>query len=109
MAEVIFTAEALRGIEEVHAYIAQDSQRYADVQVQRFYDAAAQLAGFPKSGHPVPEVKSLHVRELTIGNYRMMYRLLEPDIVEVMIIHHAKRRFPSGRIPPGPVSTRRKR
>lgn len=109
MAEVKFTAEALRDIEEIHAYIAQDSQRYADMQVQRFYDAAAQLADFPKSGHPVPEVKSLNVRELTIGNYRMMYRLLEPEFVEVMIIHHSKRRFPSGRIPPASVSTRRKR
>jgi hypothetical protein len=35
--------------------------------------------------------------------------LLEPDIVEVMIIHHVKRRFPFGRILPGsPTRSRRK-
>lgn len=31
----------------------------------------------------------------------MMYRLLEPDIIEIMLIHHGKRRFPYGRISPG--------
>ncbi|TXI78631.1 MAG: type II toxin-antitoxin system RelE/ParE family toxin [Flavobacteriales bacterium] len=109
MAEVIFTAEAVRDIEEIHAYIAQDSVRYADRQVRLFYEEAERLALFPRGGRMVPEVQHFTVRELIIGNYRMMYRLLEPDVVEVMIIHHAKRRFPFGRIQPGgSTRTRRK-
>lgn len=101
MAEVVFTAEAVRDIEEIHAYIAQDSVRYADRQVRLFYEEAERLATFPRGGRMVPEVDHFTVRELIIGNYRMMYRLLEPDTVEVMIIHHTKRRFPFGRVVPG--------
>jgi addiction module RelE/StbE family toxin len=109
MAEVVFTAEAVRDIVEIHAYIAQDSVRYADRQVQRFYEEAERLSAFPRGGRMVPEVEHFSVREIIIGNYRMMYRLLEPDIVEVMIIHHVKRRFPFGRILPGsPTRSRRK-
>lgn len=109
MAEVVFTAEAVRDIEEVHAYIAQDSTRYADRQVQLFYEEAERLANFPRSGRMVPEIEHFKVRELIIGNYRMMYRLVESDIVEVMIIHHAKRRFPFGRIPPAKLKPRRRK
>lgn len=101
MAEVVFTAEAIRDIEEIHAYIAQDSVRYADRQVQKFYEEATVLSHHPKSGRMVREVEVHSIREIRVGNYRMMYRLLEPDIVEVMIIHHSKRRFPFGRVPPG--------
>ncbi len=109
MAEVVFSAEAIRDIEEIHAYIKQDSVRYADRQVQRFYEEAERLETFPRGGRMVPEVEHFTVRELIIGNYRMMYRLLEPDLVEIMIIHHSKRRFPFGRIIPGSLSTRRKK
>ena len=107
MAEVVFTAEAIRDIEEIHAYIAQDSVRYADRQVQKFYEEATRLSDHPKSGPMVKEVDIHSIREIRVGNYRMMYRLLEPDIVEVMIIHHSKRRFPYGRVPP--VATKRTR
>ncbi len=109
MAEVVFSAEAVRDIEEIHAYIAQDSARYAERQVQLFYEEAERLAVFPRGGRMVPEIEHFTVRELIIGNYRMMYRLLEPDIVEVMIIHHAKRRFPFGRIPPATLKPRRRK
>ena len=109
MAEIVFTAEAIRDIEEIRAYIAQDSARYADRQVQRFYLEVERLARFPLSGRMVPEVEVYSVREVIIGNYRMMYRLLEPDIVEIMIIHHGKRRFPCGRIMPGEVKPPRRR
>ena len=100
MAEVVFTAEAIRDMEEIHAYIAQDSVRYADRQVQIFYEKATFLSHHPKGGRMVQEVEQQTIREIRVGNYRMMYRLREPDIVEVMIIHHSKRRFPFGRVPP---------
>lgn len=109
MAEIVFAAEAIRDIEEIHAYIAQDSARYADRQVQRFYQEVERLARFPLSGRMVPEIALYSVREVIIGNYRMMYRLLETDIVEVMIIHHGKRRFPYGRVVTGGIKPPRRR
>ncbi len=106
MAEIVFTAEAVRDIEEIQAYIAQDSVRFANRQVQQFYAEAERLANFPRGGRMVPEVEMFSIREVIVGNYRMMYRLLKPDIVEVMIIHHVKRRFPYGRIMPGSIKRR---
>ncbi|MBK9194828.1 MAG: type II toxin-antitoxin system RelE/ParE family toxin [Flavobacteriales bacterium] len=78
MAQVRFTAEAIRDIEEIHAYIAQDSIRYADRQVRIFYAEAERLLDFPHGGRMVPELQRYSVRELIIGNYRMMYRFARP-------------------------------
>jgi toxin ParE1/3/4 len=100
MAQVRFTAQAIRDIEEIRAFIAQDSERYADRQVHLFYEEADRLTGTTTPGRMVPEIGIFTVRESIIGNYRMMYRLVEPDIVEIMLIHHGKRRFPFGRILP---------
>ena len=101
MAQVRFTAQAIRDIEENHTYIAHDSERYADRQVQRFYAEADRLSGTTSPGRMVPEIGIFNVRESILGNYRMMYRLLEPDIIEVLLIHHGRRRFPYGRIARG--------
>jgi len=106
MAEVRFTAEAIRDIDEIHAFIAQDSVRYADRQVQLFYDEASRLSQHPLFGKRVAEAQPLLVREILVGNYRIMYRLLD-DVVEIMIIHHSKRRFPQSRI--AQISTQRRK
>ncbi|HEY0977276.1 MAG TPA: type II toxin-antitoxin system RelE/ParE family toxin [Flavobacteriales bacterium] len=101
MAQIRFTAEAIRDIEEIHAYIAQDSARYADRQVQLFYAEAERLERTRTGGRMVPETADPSLRESIIGNYRMMFRLLEPDIIEILLIHHGKRRFPYGRVMSG--------
>ncbi|QQR87980.1 MAG: type II toxin-antitoxin system RelE/ParE family toxin [Flavobacteriales bacterium] len=109
MAQVRFTAQAIRDIEEIRAYIAQDSVRYADRQVRLFYNEAERLTTVTTPGRMVPEIGMFAVRESIIGNYRMMYRLLDPDIVEVLLIHHGRRRFPFGRLMPGGVRRSRGR
>ena len=79
----------------------RDSEQDADRQVQRFYAEADRLSGTTSPGRMVPEIGIFNVRESILGNYRMMYRLLEPDIIEVLLIHHGRRRFPYGRIARG--------
>lgn len=63
MAQVRFTAQAIRDIEEVRAYIAQDSERYADRQVQLFYAEADRLIGTTTPGRMVPETGIFNVRD----------------------------------------------
>jgi plasmid stabilization system protein ParE len=56
MAEVIFSARAIRDIERIHAYIAKDSIRYANGQVRRIINAADLVATYPRGGRVVPEI-----------------------------------------------------
>ena len=43
--------------------------------MERLFDATQRLESFPLSGRVVPELDRSDVRELIIGEYRIVYRL----------------------------------
>jgi plasmid stabilization system protein ParE len=45
--KVIWTPGAVRDLEQIHAYIAADTPRYADVVAARIVEAFERLADFP--------------------------------------------------------------
>lgn len=49
MVKVNWTLQSIQNIEHIADFIALDSQRYAEVQVQRFFDAVKILEIQPKS------------------------------------------------------------
>jgi len=107
MAEVKFSEKALRDMDSIAAYIARDPEFHASKQIERFLAGANGLKIFPLKGHLVPEVDHPTVRELKVGNYRLIYRLIENDVVEILTVHHGARRFPYTRIPPGTTRSKR--
>ena len=48
---------------------------------------------FPLSGRIVPEVGDETIREILLGNYRVVYRVLLHDTVQVLTIYHGARIF----------------
>ncbi|HYH45643.1 MAG TPA: type II toxin-antitoxin system RelE/ParE family toxin [Thermoanaerobaculia bacterium] len=70
-------------------YIARDSQRYAQIQVERIRSAAAQAGHFPNMGRPVPEFPDEPWREVLTGNYRVIYRPdpAEDRVVVLAVVH----------------------
>lgn len=107
MAEVRFSENALRDMDGIAAYIARDSEFHAAKQVERFFESDERLKTHPRIGRMVPEVCHPSIRELIVGNYRMMYHLSKEDVAEVLTVHHSARRFPFGRVLPGIPRTRR--
>ena len=51
MAEINWTAEAQRWLEDIFEYIAADNPRAAAETVNGFYERAQTLARFPEMGH----------------------------------------------------------
>jgi plasmid stabilization system protein ParE len=49
----------------------------------------------PESGRIVPELGIIHIREFIEGNYRIVYRLLSNELIEILTIHHLARDFES--------------
>jgi len=62
---------------------------------RRFYAAADRLTSFPASGRVVREINDRDVREIIVGNYRLMYRI-SADEVEVWTVVHGARLFSLG-------------
>jgi plasmid stabilization system protein ParE len=67
----------------------------ASVFAHRAFRATGRLAGHPRSGRVVPELGQDLVREVLLGSYRIIYRLLD-DEVQIITIHHGARLLDPG-------------
>jgi toxin ParE1/3/4 len=93
MAQVIWTTSATLALEEIAAYIDEFSERYAKEFVQKTYKRVGQLTELPYMGRKIPEIGLEQYRELIDGNYRIMYELLDDDIILVQRIIHQAQNF----------------
>ena len=89
MVEVIWTTQSIEDIENIAEYIAKDSEKYAQIQVQDFFEATKILEEFPKAGRVVPEINNKDIRELIVGFYRVIYNIVSKDKIEVLTVHHS--------------------
>lgn len=92
MTDVVWSAVALRDLESIRDYIAQDSAAYADLVVRRIMAAVERLRTFPESGRVVPERDDPSIREVVLRPYRIVYRLHD-GAVEIATVFHAARLF----------------
>ena len=90
MAEVRWTPQAAADLELIAEFIAHDSPHYASLFVIDVLDAVERLVRFPESGRIVPEKNDPKVREIILGNYRIVYRR-RADVAEILTIHHGAR------------------
>jgi toxin ParE1/3/4 len=91
--EVRWTLYSLSDIENIAEYISKDSPFYARVQVQRFFDRAEILETHPNAGRVVPEIGKEEIRELIEGNYRLIYRVISDNRVDILTVYHSSRLF----------------
>ena len=90
MAEIRWTLQAADDLESITEFISQDSSQYARLFALDVFAAVERLLHFPELGRVVPEKESPHIRELIMGNYRIVYRLRD-NHVELLPIHHGSR------------------
>lgn len=64
--------------------------RYAYLLVLDVVRTIERLVSFPKPGRVVPEILDPNIREILLGNCRIVYRLRE-ETVEILTIYHAAR------------------
>src|SRR5688572_8198587 len=93
MVEIRWTNQALDDIENIAEYISKDSIKYAKIQTERFFEATEIIISKPKSGRVVPEVKKTNIRELILGNYRIIYKIVNVKRVDILTIHHSAMRI----------------
>ena len=90
---IVWSAAALRDLQGIHDFIAQNSPRYATVTAARLVAAVDRLREFPESGRIVPELRDPAVREVIHGSYRIVYEL-RAGAAEVLTVFRASRLFP---------------
>ena len=94
MTPIKWSPQAIRDVESIRDYIAQDSRRYAELTVGRILASVERLQDFPQSGRIVPEHDNPEIREVIVGPFRVVYRF-RGGVVEIATVFRASRLFPS--------------
>ncbi|MDQ3191007.1 MAG: type II toxin-antitoxin system RelE/ParE family toxin [Bacteroidota bacterium] len=89
MVEVSWTLQSLEDIENIAEYIAKDSVKYAQIQVQEFFKVVKLLEEYPKAGRIVPELSNKSIREIIVGAYRIIYRIVSAQKIDILNVHHS--------------------
>jgi toxin ParE1/3/4 len=87
---VAWTETAWRDLERIGDHIAEDSPGYAAAFLRRVRDRARSLDELAERGRVVPELDELGVRELVVGNYRLIYEIAEDAVYVLGLIHGAR-------------------
>jgi plasmid stabilization system protein ParE len=87
---VVWAASARDALDEVIAYIAEDSPQAAVHVLDAALASAASLATLSARGRIVPELNDPNIREIFVFRYRLMYRVEDGRVVVVAFLHGAR-------------------
>jgi toxin ParE1/3/4 len=86
MAIVNWTLKAQAALDNIYDYIHLDAPYYAGNFVQQIVDAADTLEIFPLGGRAVPEAEQNDIREIIYKNYRIIYRVISEEHLDVLTV-----------------------
>ena len=91
MVKLVWTEISRDDLKEIFDFIAQDSTRYASITVNRIYSKTQVIIGNPFLGRIVPEFNDKSIREVIVGNYRIIYRIVNEHEVDILRVFHSAR------------------
>ena len=91
MVRINWTPQARDDLKSIAEYISSDSVRYAKLQVVKIRTRTKILKSHIKSGKIVTEINDKNIRELIEGNYRIIYKIVSENQIDILTIHHSAR------------------
>lgn len=79
--KISWTDRASRDTIAIYAYIAEQSDRYADAVFERILHRPLQLVDNPESGAIVPKYNRPDIREVFVHSFRLIYKILPNEIL----------------------------
>ncbi len=89
--EVNWTPQSLEDIDNIASFIAKDSLHYAKIQTERFFEKVKVLEQHPEFGLIVPELGISTIRQISEGRYRIIYRIVSLQRIDILTIHNKSR------------------
>ncbi len=90
MFKIVWSKRALNDLTDIAEYIAKDSIKYSRLTTNNLVSRCKGLINFPKKGKIVAEFNIESIREIIVGNYRIIYNIDKSDI-NILTIHHSAR------------------
>jgi len=91
--KIIWSPLSLERLEEIFEFISKDNRSAANKFVDKIFNKVESLTEYPQSGRKVPEANREEVREVFIGEYRIIYRVEKKRVV-ILTIRNFKQLLP---------------
>jgi toxin ParE1/3/4 len=93
MVKIVWTDSAIDDLNDIGDYISKDSERYAEITIQRLFESLDLLEDNPKSGKMVPEFEDESIRELirVRGSFRIVYQIINKFRIDILTVHNCAR------------------
>ena len=78
---LIWSPLAVERVRDIAEYIALDKPIAAERWTNDIFDSVGRLVELPQSCRIVPEIKRSDIREISKGNYRIIYKVKEDTIL----------------------------
>lgn len=88
MAEIVWTLEAARCLEDIHDYITADNPTAAHKVASGIYEKIQFLRAHPRLGQRYEPIVTCEVREILYGHYRIAYLVKSEERIEILGIFH---------------------
>ena len=82
---IIWSPLAAEQTRDIASYIALDKPTVAAEWAESVFDSVERLKDFPESGRVVPEIKRNDIREIVLGNHRVIYKIASNDILVLIV------------------------
>ena len=93
MKKIIWSLHAQNNLASIFDFIAQDSIFYAGQEIKKIVKSVEILKKLPAFGRVVPELKNPKIREILKRPYRIVYRINNDDVIEIITVFHSWRNF----------------
>lgn len=91
MVKINWSELSIGDLKSIYDYISKDSKRYALITINKIYHRAQLLIEQPLIGRIVPEFNDPKIRELIIGNYRLVYRVINEYTLDILRVYNSAR------------------
>ncbi len=91
-ASLVWTRPALDGLLAIVRHIKTDNPAAAERFASTVNVKVTRLERFPESGRVVPEFPGSGLREVLLGDYRIIYRTVkDPASIQILAVRHGAR------------------
>jgi toxin ParE1/3/4 len=93
MVQINWTRIAVEDLRSIYEFISKGSKKYAQLEIIKIKTRTRILRTKPLVGKQVIEKDDVAVRELVEGNYRIIYKIVDKERIDILTIHHCSRDF----------------
>ncbi|HUH74966.1 MAG TPA: type II toxin-antitoxin system RelE/ParE family toxin [Chitinophagales bacterium] len=91
MVKVVWTDSAIFDLNEIGEYISRDSERYAQITIEKLFNSVNILEVNPRLGKVIQEFNNENLREIIRLNYRIVYRVVSKFQIDILSVHRCER------------------